>query len=366
MKIGVLFGGSSVEHDVSIISAMQLIYAMNKDKYEVIPLYLTKTGSLLTGKRFFEIDTFKQTIKPKKEEYVNLIHFNNECYLSHLFKKFKKWRKIDLILPVMHGKGVEDGNISGFLEILKIPYNTPSVIGASISQDKEFTKIILENEKIKTIPYEVLYSSVDKVKNKDFPKIIKPARLGSSIGITKVDNEIELTNALKEAFKYDNKVIVEKALTNFKEYSIALYFRKEELILSDIEEIDTKSKIYKFTDKYEENGKIEFNKDITKINKKLKEQIEKIAERIYHKLELKGVVRVDFLYDLDTKELYVNELNTIPGSYAFYLFKNKGITFSDLIDDLIKQTLINEEKKKKYISVFESNILNKNTLKMKK
>lgn len=367
LRIGVLFGGSSVEHDVSIISAMQVLNAIDKSKYEVIPLYLTKTGDLLTGIRYTVIDTFKNIVKPKKSEYVNLIHFNGKGYLSFLFRKFKKQLKIDLILPVVHGKGVEDGSISGFLEILKIPYTTPTILGASISQDKEFTKVLLENINIKTVPYEVLYNGEDKVKNSNFPKIIKPARLGSSIGIKKVNNEEECIKAINEAFMYDNKIIAEKALTNFKEYSVALYFKKEELVISDIEEIILKEDIYKFTDKYEHGQKDELNNKLpAKMSKKQQEKIYEIAKKIYKRLELSGVVRIDFLYDLDNKELFVNEINTIPGSYAFYLFKNKDISFTNLIDDLIKQTLINEEKKKNYISSFSSNILNKNTLSMKK
>ncbi len=367
LKIGVLFGGKSVEHDVSIISGLQVINAIDKSKYEVIPLYLTKTNMLLTGKRFLEIETFKKEIRPKKQEYANLTNLDGKGYLSFSFKKFKKRLKIDLILPVVHGKGVEDGNISGFLEILNIPYSSSNVFSASILQDKETTKILLDNMNIKNISYEVLYNKEEVIKSTDFPKIIKPARLGSSIGIKKVNNLEEYMVGIKEAFKYDSKIVIEKALTHFKEYSVAVYFKKEELILSDIEEIIIKEDIYKFTDKYEHGMKDEsINKLPAKLSKKLQEKIYDITKEIYTKLELSGVVRVDFLYDLDEKILYVNEVNTIPGSYGFYLFKNKGISFTDLINDLIKQTLINEEKKKNYISSFESNILNKNTLVMKK
>ena len=131
LRIGVLFGGPSVEHDVSIISAMQVLNVLDKSKYEVIPLYLTKNNDLLTGKRFTELDTFKKEVKVRKEECVNLVHFNNTSYLSYIFRKFKKRLKIDLILPIVHGKGVEDGNVSGFLEILKIPYFSSSVLSAS-------------------------------------------------------------------------------------------------------------------------------------------------------------------------------------------------------------------------------------------
>lgn len=367
LKIGILFGGTSVEHDVSIISALQVMSVIDNSKYEVIPLYLTKNNTLLTGKRFLKMETFKNEIKPKLGEYANLVNLNGIGYLSFSLKKLKKWLKIDLILPVVHGKGVEDGNISGFLKTLNIPYNSCDVLPASILQDKEITKVVLGNMNIKTIPCKVVYNNEEVTSNDEFPKIIKPARLGSSIGIKKVNNEEEYFLGIREAFKYDSKVIIEKALTHFKEYSLALYFRKEELVFSDIEEIVLKEDIYKFTDKYEHGTKDEsLNKLPAKLSKKIQEKIYNISKEIYLKLELSGIVRIDFLYDLDEKELYVNEINTIPGSYAFYLFKNKDISFESLVNDLIKQTLINEEKKKKYISSFKSNILNKNTLLTKK
>lgn len=367
LNIGILFGGISVEHDISIISAIQVMNNIDRNKYNVIPLYLTKTGELVTGKRFEALDTFKKEIEVKKSEWVNLSYYKGKCNLSFPFKKFKKTLKIDLILPVVHGKGVEDGNISGFLEILNIPHTTSSILGASIAQDKEFTKIILESINVKTIEYEVLYNIDNQIKNNDFPKIVKPAHLGSSIGIKKVNNIEELTIALKEAFNYDNKVIVEKALTHFKEYSIAIYNRKEELMVSDIEEIKIKNEIFKFTDKYENGLKDETNHIIpAKINKKMQEKMLETVKEIYKKFELSGVVRIDFLYDLDHKKLYVNEINTIPGSYAYYLFKEKGITFTELLNDLIKQALIDKEQRKNYISTFKSNVLNKNTLSMKK
>ena len=273
LKIGVLFGGTSVEHDVSIISALQVMSVIDNSKYEVIPLYLTKNNTLLTGKRFLEIDTFKNEIKPKLGEYVNLVNLNGKGYLSFLFKKLKKRLKIDLILPVVHGKGVEDGNISGFLKILNIPYSSCDVLPASILQDKEVTKVILENMNIKTIPYKVVYNNEEVAVNNDFPTIIKQARLGSSIGIKKANDEDEYLLGIREAFKYDSKIIIEKALTHFKEYSVALYFRKEELILSDIEEIVLKEDMYKFTDKYEHGIKDEsINKLPAKISKKLQEK----------------------------------------------------------------------------------------------
>lgn len=365
MNIGVLFGGISVEHDISIISAIQVIKALDKNKYQVIPIYITKQGEFLSGKRYSEIETYKNVLKPLKSEYVNLTRKNKGCYLSYLYKKFKNGLKIDLILPIMHGKGVEDGNISGFLEILNIPYISSKTLGASILQDKEYTKIFLKEKNINTLEYIVLKNKECHKNNNAYPLIIKPASLGSSIGISKVNNDYEYENSINQAFKYDNKIIVEKCLTNFKEYSIALYKYKNELKESQIEEIKFNGDIYRFIDKYQSGTKVEETHHVlpAKISNELKNEIVSISKDIYNLLDLKGVVRVDFLYDNETHKLYVNEVNTIPGSLGFYLFK---LPFKDLLDELIKECLMDYHKQKELIEVFNSSVLVNNTLKQKK
>lgn len=368
MIIGILFGGSSVEHDISILSAIQVMKSIDQEKYRIVPLYLSKSGFLLAGERFKDLATFQKKLTIKQSEYVNIVRKDDGSYLSYRFRKFKKELKIDLILPIMHGKGVEDGNISGYLEILKIPHASSKVMGASIAQDKEITKIILEKMQIKVIPYEVYINKDYRLSSLEYPLIIKPAKLGSSIGIQKVNNDEEYFKAINNAFKYDHKVIVEKCLTNFKEFSIACYEKKEEIILSDIEELKLSSDIYRFTDKYQNGEKSETSNHQlpANIGKDLSDQIKEIVKKIYRKFELSGVIRVDFLYDNIEEKLFVNEINTIPGSLAFYLFDKQGIAFKDLIDDLIKQTLINELKTKEYLQSFESSILVNNSLKSKK
>lgn len=364
MNIGVLFGGKSVEHDISIISAIQVMSSLDNSKYNVIPIYITKNGILLTGNKYKSLETYKNTLIPKKEEYVYLVRKNNGCYLSYLNKKFKNGLKIDLILPIMHGKGVEDGNISGFLEILDIPYISSKTLGASILQDKEYTKIFLKEHNINTLDYQVFKNKKYDNTNK-YPVIIKPASLGSSIGISKANNDYEYETSINQAFKYDNKIIVESCLTNFKEYSIALYKYKNELKVSLIEEIKFSGDIYRFIDKYQSGSKVEesLHSLPAKISIDLKKEIIAISKNIYELLDLKGVVRVDFLFDFETSKLFVNEVNTIPGSLGFYLFE---ISFKDLLDELIRECLMEYNKQKELIEVFNSSVLVNNTLKQKK
>ncbi len=358
MVIGVLFGGRSVEHDISILSAIQVMNNLNSNKYQVEPLYLTKDLHLLTGVRYKSLKTYQQLLKPKKTEFANLIRKNGSTYLSKVFRKYEKQKKIDLILPIMHGKGVEDGNISGYLEILKIPYTSSKTLGASIAQDKELTKIVLQSMGIDVLDYEV-----NNLKKLSFPVIIKPAKLGSSIGITKAIDGESFQQGLALAQKYDDKVLIEKCLENFQEFSAACYFFKGEYILSEVEEVKLVSDIYTFTDKYMHNDKIlENNHQIpANISKELTKKIHQITQEIYRKFELSGVIRVDYLYDLDTKKLYVNEINTIPGSLAYYLFKDK--TMSSLLDDLITQCLI--DQKKDTLDIFDSSVLVNNNVQKK-
>ena len=183
--------------------------------------------------------------------------------------------------------------------------------------------------------------------------------------ISKVNNDYEYEESINQAFKYDNKIIVEKCLTNFKEYSIALYKYKSELKESQIEEIKFSGDIYRFIDKYQSGTKVEETNHLipAKISSDLRNEIISISKKIYMLLDLKGIVRVDFLYDNETNMLYVNEVNTIPGSLGFYLF---NISFKDLLDELIKECLIDYDKQKELIEVFNSSVLVNNNLKQKK
>ena len=203
-----------------------------------------------------------------------------------------------------------------------------------------------------------------------FPAIVKPAYLGSSIGIKVVKNNEELEQALNVAYKYTNKVLIEKAIINFKEYNCAVIKDHNELITSTIEEVKHDEEILSFSQKYEKSeGKMSGspNRIIpASINEQLKEEIIKISKELYRWFDLKGVVRIDYIYDLDENKLYVNELNNIPGSLAFYLFEKEGIPFTKMIDILVTNAIIEKHNKDKKITTFESNVFNKKSLKLNK
>ena len=355
LNVGILFGGRSVEHDISIITALQIYENIDKSKYNVIALYLNNNNEIYTGNKYFSLATFKKPINDKP----HILTFYKDTYiLQSLTQKFKKRLKIDVIFNSVHGMGVEDGTTAGFLEFVGIPYTSPSILGSAICQDKAYTKEILKDLNIQTIDY-LIIKNEDKLnlnnltKNLTYPKIVKPAHLGSSIGIAVVYNQEQLIKELQKALIYDDKIIIEDYIENFKEYNVAVYKRKNKYITSSIEIIEKKNEILYFDEKYISHHK-DTNHKILK-DKDLIEQINEIVIKTYEHLDLNGVVRFDFI---QSNELYLNEINTIPGALANYLFKDKDLSFSVLIDEQIKQALYVNNKQKRIIKSFKSSVLN--------
>lgn len=354
LNVGIMFGGKSVEHDISIITALQVYENLDKTKYNVVPLYLNRQNEIYTGKKYFVLETYKKDIIDKP--YI-LTFYKGAHILQSLTQKFKKRLKIDVILNCVHGKGVEDGTVAGFLEFTGIPYTSPSILPAAILQDKELTKEFLKQHNVKVLDSIVINSDnkiqiYELTKNLIYPKIVKPAHLGSSIGIAKSDNQEELVKNIQKALAYDDKVIVEEYLENFKEYSVAVYRRKNNIIVSAIEEIKKEKTIFDFNEKY-----INHHKDISHTfikDEPLVKNIEQLVSNLYKKLELSGIVRFDFI---EKDELYLNEINTIPGALSSYLFKEKGLSFSTLLDEQIKEALYEYTKRSRLISTFQSSVL---------
>lgn len=358
LQVGVLFGGCSTEHDISIITGLQVMHNLDPKKYNIIPLYLTKDNEILSHRKLLNIDFYKQNIKTKGITYT--IYSNKGVgWLSNISKKFHFRKKIDLIFNCTHGYRVEDGSISGLLNYLKIPYSSPDILTSSICQDKDYTKIILKELKVPVLDYIVLKEK-DKLDLEyysrmiEYPVIIKPAHLGSSIGIKIAYDYNELLDGVNYGFIYDNKLIIEKYLNDSVEYSVALYKRKNDLIISRIEEISKTKEIFDFKDKY-----IDFNKTYNHIylddDSELAKKIKEISKKVYNKLEMKGIIRIDFIKSSD---LFLNEINTIPGSLANYLFKN--ISFKTLLDEQVREMLYEYKYNQRYKTSFETSVLNNN------
>lgn len=363
LNVCVITGGQSVEHEISLISALQAILNLDHNKYHIYLLYLTKNNNLVYHKKLTNIKVYQNETYPKTTN-VSLKRIKDKTYLVKGLKKIP----IDVVLPIVHGKGVEDGTLSGYLELLKVPYTASSQAASSIAQDKILTKKIIKTLHIPTLSFltinqEINLNKIDQFINKyQFPLIIKPSTLGSSIGISCANNKEELIYLINQAKIYTSKILIEPKLTNFTEYNIACYKKNTKLIFSLIEEVKTSNEILTFNDKYVDSSVKDKNQNNRIINpnlpKQLTEQIYQYTKLIYQELNFKGVIRIDYLYDLEHQKLFFNEVNTIPGSLAFYLYEDLGISYSSLLDDLIKQAIIDYNIESKYQSSFDTNILN--------
>ena len=374
LNIGLIFGGRSVEHDISILSGLQVYHAIDKEKYNINIFYIDKYFNIYTDISLSDINTFRLE-KYKNLPKVTFYNKDNQVIYKGIDKK-KIEGNIDIFIPVVHGEGVEDGTIIGYLNTLNATHTLSDIQSSSIAQDKIYTKIILEKYNICVVPYiGVTFDRYTELLEQDitnklsFPLIIKPARLGSSIGIKTVYKKDELKKTLLEVNKYGNRILVEQKIENFKEYNIAILKEGSTIITSSIEEVVKTDEILSFKDKYEKNQKYEENKHRiipADISSDLESQIRNMCIEAYNVLNLNGVVRIDTIYDIENNKLYLNEINTIPGSLSFYLFDVGGITFTKLIDMLIKNAILKKNKETSYLKLFDSNILNSKTILLNK
>lgn len=378
IKLGVIFGGDSVEHEVSVITALQAIENIDADKYDIIPIYIAKDRTWYTGKMLKDVEVYKSFDSLKRyAKKVVLTKKGNEFVLKNTFGLFNKTiETLDIAFPIVHGKGVEDGSLVGLLEQIGIPYVGTGILGSAVGQDKVMVKQILEAEGIKTPKYVWFYDfeyendnnkiikDIEKLK---YPVIVKPTSLGSSIGISKVNNKKELKSAIERAIELDNKLIVEECIDNLVELNCSVFGNSEYQETSLIDEIIMKNDILTFEDKYVgeqalKNGKVGSMKTTgrivpARISKKTEKEIYDLSLKTFRVLNLSNIVRIDFLMNSKTKEVYVNEPNIIPGSFAFYLWNVKGKKYDKLLEEAITMAIKDYKKKSKKVTSFDTNIL---------
>ena len=373
IKIGVFFGGSSVEHDVSIITAVQAMENINKDKYEVIPVYIDKERTFYTGHVLKEMDTYKDFKSYKKYlKKVTLVKKDGEFALVNYNSIFKSVvNTIDVAFPIVHGTNVEDGVLQGYLQTIGIPYVGPNVLSAALGQDKIMMKEIFKANNLPIVDYTWFFDfeySLDKEKitkkisDLGYPVVVKPATLGSSIGITVVHDEKELDNAITEAITYDSKILVEKMVENLVEVNCSVRGTTSECEASAIEEVMSSDEILSYRDKYMGGNKTKGMANVGRIiparlEESELERIKELSLEVFRLLNLSGICRIDYLYDKNTKKLYINEPNTIPGSLSFYLWEPVGIKYKDLLDQTITTAIREYKKRQRKTYSFDTNIL---------
>ena len=379
MNIGVIFGGKSTEHEISIISACNIMAYINENKYKVVPIYIDKNNNWYTGEHLKNILNYRDIALVKRyAKKVELTKKGNAFVLETKGILKRAICALDVILPLGHGKYMEDGSIQGYLDMIGIPYVGSSVLGSALGQDKVIGKDILKQNNIPVCNYVWFYDYefeknkkevLKKVSKLSYPLFIKPASLGSSIGITKANNEKELISGIKEAIKFDRKILIEEGIENLKEVNISVMGNYEKQTVSDIEEINAVGDFYSFKEKYVEGyNKGKIKKKVEKlVSKEMIEDLKKYALDTFKVINASGVARIDFLINYEKRIIYVNEINTIPGDLALYLWMNKKINPEELIENLINIAIEENKKRKSILNAINGNLLeNYDTLKGEK
>ena len=378
IKVGVFFGGKSVEHEISIISAVQAMLSLDTEKYDVIPVYMTKDNKFYTGEQLKNIENYKD-IKALLEKSQRIVLQNIDGkvrLLSYPFKKFGKneINYIDVALPVVHGTNVEDGNLQGYLHMLEVPYCGCDVLSSAVGMDKFAQKAIMASHGIPVLPAKCFDMKKYNKESKQileeiesdikYPMIVKPVNLGSSVGIKKVKNREELEDAIDYGFEFSMRVLVEHAVEHLREINCSVLGDFESAKPSTCEEPVNADEILSYQDKYlcgEKGGSKGMSSTKRKlpadISEETSDKVKKYAVEAFKALGCNGVVRIDFLMDDETKEVWVNEINTIPGSLAFYLWEATGLKYKDMLDEVINLALKRSREEASVTYSFDTNVL---------
>ncbi|MFZ6017073.1 MAG: D-alanine--D-alanine ligase family protein [Nitrospirota bacterium] len=374
LKIGVIFGSRSVEHEVSIITAHQVIQAIDKDKYEIVPIYITKGGYWVTGKKLFNLENFKDL--PSLISDLKKVYIAPDPSVKSLVMTSKRWfkgasLKIDVAFPLVHGTCGEDGTLQGLLELANIPYVGAGVLGSALGMDKIAMKAVFKENHLPVANYvwflrnewedkqEKIIAKIET--NLKYPLFVKPANLGSSIGISKAKNREDLMYSVEVASHYDRRLIVEESLEDAIEINCSV-LGNEDLIPSVCEQPVSWEEFLNYDEKYLRGGKTSGLKGADRripapISQELTEKIQKLAIDTFRAVDCRGIARVDFLVNTEKSKIFINEINTIPGSISFYLWEATGIKFSELVDRLVDLAIDAYKEKSKTTYSYDSKLL---------
>ncbi len=393
ISIGVIFGSQSVEHEVSIITAVQAINFLDKlDGYNIVPIYIDKKGVWYTGNQLKSIEKYKNMPELlKNSQRVSLIRDGRRAILFELDNRhrgtpkalFERSQTIDIVFPIVHGTYGEDGTLQGYLEMLDLPYVGCDVLSAAITMDKIVCKNVLEKNNIPVIKgfgfssqnwLKDSESIIDKIQTDfSYPVIVKPANMGSSIGVSVAHNIDELYDAIELCVEFTDRILIEKFVSNLMEINISVLGDCEDIKVSACERPVSSNEFLSYEDKYQrqESKKISSSNHNSNnagmasldrilpadISLELQHRIEELARQSFLAVGASGVARLDFIVDKDTDNVYLNELNTIPGSLSFYLWKEVGVSFEDLLQEMIDLALRKYRRTKRLQFSTDTNLL---------
>ena len=349
-NIAVFFGGTTVEHDVSVITGVLTVNSLKKDLYNPLPIYVHKDGGFYTGEELFDIESYKN-LNFKKLKKIFFLPGERKIYTLK-GKKIKFLCDLSAAINCLHGERGEDGAVSGLCELSCIPLASPDILASAVSMDKCATKIFLKGLNLPFLPFVKIENPGDlkAVEKLGFPIIIKPARSGSSFGITKVDKKEELPSAYANALKFDDKVIAERCAVNFTEINCAALSVRGKIILSECEQ-PRGGEILSFNDKYKSGERV----FPAKIDRQTSDTIKRYTAKVYAALGFSGVIRIDYI--LENGKVYLNEINSVPGSLSYYLFTKTTKEFGNILQALIETAEANFNKRSTLIREYNSGIL---------
>lgn len=377
-NIGVFFGGRSTEHEISVISASQAMHAINRDKYDVTPIYISKQGKYYTGDALFDVANYRDIpslIAKCTEVYMKPVYGDYNLYRSKptgMFGSKAPVTTLDVVIPVLHGSNVEDGIFEGVLETIGIPYAGCDTLASANGMDKITMKMILSSCDIPVINY-VWFTDkqwfaqreqlIEKIETKiGYPVIVKPANLGSSVGIGRAANREQLIEKVEIAEKYSARIIVEHMVDNLKEINCSVLGDCDEYESSVLEEPIKSAEILSYEDKYMGGTKGAKGMQASQkripadLPQEMTDKIRYLAGETFRVLSCHGVSRIDFIVDDDTNEIFVNEINTIPGSLSFYLWEATGLPFDKLMDRLVHLALKRKREQGQKAVSYDQNI----------
>ena len=394
IKLGLFFGGKSVEHEISVITMVQALEGLDEEKYELVPIYIAKNGVMYTGEDLLDLEQYKDLDVLLKRSYrVTLVNDGEKVnvvrYPTPLIGK-RVMNTIDIAFPIVHGTNVEDGTIAGYLNMLGLPYVGPDIVASALGMDKILFKSVLKEANIPVVEGVSFYAMeyvkdddeiINKIESKlSYPVIVKPGNLGSSVGIKKAKNKAELVEAIEFAMEFSDRILVEKAIVHLKEINCSVIGNVVDTEASECEEPFFSDDILSYEDKYmggskgnikggktgikgtkaQSKGKgmaISDKKLPADITKEQKEIIQRLAKETFKVLGCAGVSRIDFLIDEDTGKIYVNEINTIPGALSYYLWEATGKNVQEEMEEIIDIAIKRQAEREKLTFSYDQNIL---------
>jgi D-alanine-D-alanine ligase len=402
LTVGVVLGGVAPEHEVSIISALQAAAALDRERYRPVPLYIAKDGAWYTGEELLDVSAYRDidrlreiavplALYPGAHGTLECIELRDASPLQALTRPARRF-SIDVVLPALHGGAGEDGGVQGICETFNVPYTGSGVFGSAIGMDKVLSKRLCRDAGIPVVDFVALQedawggreeAELDRCEQElGYPVIVKPARGGSSIGITRAGDRDALDAAIEDAFRYDDKVVVEHAVQELREINCSLLGDQHGVEPSVLEEpvASADEEVLTFQDKYmrEEDGGAKGGAKTAEpgpegmasldriipadLSEDRTAEIQDLAVRIFQLFECAGVARIDFMIDEATGELFFNEINTIPGSFSFYLWEPSGVPFDELTHRMIEIARRRHREKNGRIRTYDVNLLAERSL----